>query len=451
MRMFLLFSVFCIAAPAMGQVDQDSSGAAVTTDGFADVAGDVNSGDQDSGEPVGGVSDNIEPGDNPMRPRVLLQTTLGDIVIELEGEAAPITSLNFIRYVEEGFYEGTIFHRVLKDHIIQGGRFDTEFKEKTKGLHEPIYTEWPNGLRNNKLSIAAARKNNFVNSATSQFIISLHNNADLDQPRDGAGYCVFGQIVAGEATLDRMEEVELENRADYRQHKPTSPVENIVIEKAQVVGDFDRDGLSELAARRQAAFESAEEQRLAQMNEEIDKFVAEYEKETGRTVETTTSGLRYAVIKEGDGETPVRGDRVDCDYIVSLLDGQTVFNSYDLDRSERPTLQFPLPQGWIEGLTMMKVGGKRMLIIPHTLAFKARGRGGIPPFSSITFEVELLGITRQADIPKKGQPDTLPARVESSNPLEVPVQKKPAEKKPAEEVQDDKKSDDDAPNDKSPE
>jgi len=441
-RTLLFCSVFWITAPGLAQMDQDTSGAAVTTDGFADAVSDTA-----SNETNGGISIDIEPSDDPMRPRVLFETTLGDIVIELEGEAAPITSMNFIRYVEEGFYEGTIFHRVLTDHIIQGGRFDTDLKEKTEGLREPIYNEWPNGLRNLRYTIAAARMNNFINSATSQFIISLHNNADLDQPRDGAAYCVFGKIVAGQETLARMEEAKLHVRPEYPQHKPTTPVENIVIENAQLIGDFDREGLAELAAKRQAALESAEQQRLAKMNEEIEEYVAEYQQRTGRTVETTTSGLRYAVIREGEGESPVRGDRVDCDYIVSLLDGTEVFNSYNLPRSERPTLQFPLPEGWIEGLTMMKVGGKRILIVPHTLAFKARGRAGaIPPYSSITFEVELLDITREADIPKKGDPDTLPARTESSNPFEVPIQKKSAEKK-----SDQANSNDESPNQNIPE
>ncbi len=138
---------------------------------------------------------------------VLMQTTLGDITIELDEAAAPKTVANFLRYVDEGFYTGTLFHRVISGFMIQGGGFDEAFSQKS--THEPIQNEAANGLKNKKYTIAMARTPE-IHSATAQFFINTVDNDFLDYraPNPSAfGYAVFGKVTAGFDTVDAIEAV----------------------------------------------------------------------------------------------------------------------------------------------------------------------------------------------------------------------------------------------------
>ncbi len=138
---------------------------------------------------------------------VLMQTTLGDITIELDASAAPKTVANFLRYVDEGFYAGTLFHRVISGFMIQGGGFDEAFVQKA--THEPIQNEAANGLKNKKYTIAMARTPE-IHSATAQFFINTVDNDFLDYraPNPSAfGYAVFGKVTAGFDTVDAIEAV----------------------------------------------------------------------------------------------------------------------------------------------------------------------------------------------------------------------------------------------------
>ena len=123
-------------------------------------------------------------------PQVEMKTNQGTIVLELDAAKAPVTVANFVQYAKEGFYNGTIFHRVINGFMIQGGGFEPGMKEKS--THSPIQNEAKNGLKNATGTIAMARTNN-PNSATAQFFINLVDNRMLDYPNpDGAGYAVFG-------------------------------------------------------------------------------------------------------------------------------------------------------------------------------------------------------------------------------------------------------------------
>ena len=129
---------------------------------------------------------------------VVIETTQGDIVVELNPEKAPDTVKNFLTYVNEGFYAGTIFHRVIRDFMIQGGGFDKNINQKE--TREPIQNESKNGLFNETYTIAMARTND-PHSATSQFFINLKDNYFLD---DGDGYCVFGKVTAGHRVVQKI-------------------------------------------------------------------------------------------------------------------------------------------------------------------------------------------------------------------------------------------------------
>jgi cyclophilin family peptidyl-prolyl cis-trans isomerase len=129
---------------------------------------------------------------------VVIKTTQGDIVVELNPEKAPNTVKNFLTYVNEGFYAGTIFHRVIRDFMIQGGGFDKNLNQKE--TREPIQNESKNGLFNETYTIAMARTND-PHSATSQFFINLKDNYFLD---DGDGYCVFGKVTSGHRVVQKI-------------------------------------------------------------------------------------------------------------------------------------------------------------------------------------------------------------------------------------------------------
>ncbi len=140
-------------------------------------------------------------------PRVLVQTSLGDMVLELNHKQAPVSAANFLRYVDEGFYDGTIFHRVIGNFMIQGGGYDTSYRRKS--THVEIRSEANNGLKNLRGSIAMARTGN-PHSATAQFFINVVDNSFLDHTAPtarGWGYTVFGRVVEGLEVMEQIRKV----------------------------------------------------------------------------------------------------------------------------------------------------------------------------------------------------------------------------------------------------
>ncbi len=161
-------------------------------------------------------------------PKVSLTTNKGIIVIELDDAKAPVSTQNFLTYVQEGFYEGTVFHRVIKGFMIQGGGMDADMHQK-RG-YSPIKNEADNGLKNDKYTVAMARTGE-IDSATSQFFINTGDNAFLNHGARDFGYAVFGKVVAGKRVVDMIEAV---NTGSKGMHSDV-PVESVVIEKAEVM------------------------------------------------------------------------------------------------------------------------------------------------------------------------------------------------------------------------
>jgi cyclophilin family peptidyl-prolyl cis-trans isomerase len=154
---------------------------------------------------------------------VIISTTKGDITVKLNPEKAPISTANFLKYVDERFYDDTIFHRVISDFMIQGGGFKADMKEKE--THAPIDNEAKNGLSNKRGTIAMARTN-VVNSATAQFFINTVDNQRLDYKSDANyGYAVFGEVTSGMDVVDKIREVRTTTKAG----NDDVPVENIII------------------------------------------------------------------------------------------------------------------------------------------------------------------------------------------------------------------------------
>ena len=162
-------------------------------------------------------------------PVVEIDTTQGAIRIELYPDAAPKTVANFLQYVKDGFYKGTIFHRVMDGFMVQGGGLTPDMKEKD--THPPVENEANNGLKNNKYTIAMAPRMD-PNSASAQFYVNVVDNNMLNYPgQDGFGYTVFGKVVDGTDTIDKIKAVETTTKGSYQ----NVPVKPIVIESATVV------------------------------------------------------------------------------------------------------------------------------------------------------------------------------------------------------------------------
>ncbi len=164
-------------------------------------------------------------------PTVEMQTSMGTIVIELDAEKAPLTVKNFLQYANDGFYNGTVFHRVIDGFMIQGGGFTKDMGEKPTGAQIP--NEAKNGLKNQRGAIAMARRAE-PHSATAQFFINHKDNEALDYPsRDGWGYAVFGKVTQGLDVVDKIAKVRTGNRGMFQD----VPVEPVVIQSVKVIPD----------------------------------------------------------------------------------------------------------------------------------------------------------------------------------------------------------------------
>jgi len=160
---------------------------------------------------------------------IKLTTNHGDIVIELDADKAPITCENFERYVRDGHFDGTLFHRVIKGFMIQGGGMTPDFSQKS--CREPIQNEANNGLKNLTGTIAMARTME-PHSASSQFFINVSDNDFLDYPgQDGWGYCVFGCVSEGMDVVNTIKGVATGSRQGHQD----VPIEDVVIERAEIV------------------------------------------------------------------------------------------------------------------------------------------------------------------------------------------------------------------------
>ena len=163
--------------------------------------------------------------------KVRLQTSMGDIVIELDTGKAPVTAENFLQYVRDGFYDNTIFHRVINGFMVQGGGFAPGMKEKS--TRAQIENEAANGLKNDAYTVAMARTSD-PHSATAQFFFNVVNNNFLNfraANADGYGYCVLGKVVEGRDVVDKIKIVATGNRGFHQD----VPAEDVVVKKAEIL------------------------------------------------------------------------------------------------------------------------------------------------------------------------------------------------------------------------
>lgn len=351
-----------------------------------------------------GKESKMEAGTRPVKadkadtlhPRVLMATTMGDIVLELDAEHAPISTWNFIRHVDYHHYEDTIFHRVVPNYLIQGGGY-TEDLARKRFPFEPIQNEWKNGLKHLRGTVAMARKLGAPDSARSEFFINVVDDPYLDKPQDdGAGFAVFGKVVEAMETVDRIAEVQVDvHPALAGGREATVPTIPIVINKVRMLGTVDEDKLEQLAKRAEEKLAAADEAAHAKRKKQMDALTKKYEKETGLSATVKPSGLRFIDLKKGDGPTPSQRDHVKVHYTGWLVDGTKFDSSHDRGEPYGFSLSGGVIEGWLEGVASMKVGGKRKLIIPPDLGYGAKGFGDIiPPDAPLIFDVELISITK---------------------------------------------------------
>ncbi len=379
---------------------------------------------------------------DPLHPRVKMVTTLGEFVLELDAEKAPVSVDNFLRYAQDGFYNGTVFHRIVHKEpgrsmidVIQGGGRTADMEKKEEGLRPPIKNEWQNGLKNKRGSISMARTHE-PDSATCQFFISTADNEMLDQPQGGAAYAVFGQVVEGMDVVDKIRNTELQQHPKFpKRWGAVTPAEAVVIQSVTLLDGLTYpdvaavtkpalDAAAKAVADAKAERARAEAETKAKAKAEAEPranafkaLLANGEDENGNKLQKSPTGLMYVVLKEGEGPTPkfvdekLRETTTPTDWLLENKDAQRLPDmavvevhytgwlmegtQFDSSRDRGRPATFPLHRvikGWFEGVSMMKVGGRRLLIVPPDLAYGSRGRPGIPPNSMLVFDVELLSI-----------------------------------------------------------
>lgn len=329
-------------------------------------------------------------------PRVKMKTSLGTIVLELDVENAPRTVSNFVTYVEKGFYDGTIFHRVLDRGLIQGGAFDPAMDRRTDGLRDGVKSESDNSLKNVRGTIAMFRVGGFRDSAKAEFFINLRDSPGLDDlHRDGAAYAVFGAVVEGLDTIDKIGAVPVGTHAKYASGRSkVVPIDPVVIKSMRMLSEFDHQRALSLAKAEDIRKEKAEEAAATEKGRALRERIAKVEAESGQKVVTTESGLRYIIMRPGTGAPPIESETVTIHYRGTFADG-TVFEDTLLTETAKPLTQkvTRFVSGLREGILAMREGGKRFFILPSELAYGTEGvPGNIQPDSTLVFEVELLAI-----------------------------------------------------------
>ena len=292
---------------------------------------------------------------------VRMNTSKGDLLLMLDPVAAPISVENFTRYAKEGGYDGTIFHRVMPGFMIQGGGFEPGLIKRE--TNPPIKNEWQNGLKNTRGTIAMARLGRQPDSATNQFFINVADNGFLDQPRDGAGYAVFGKVVAGDDVLDAIKGCETGHAHGVEGgHYDDVPVEDVIINEVKLVTPEQAEALAKGCRSSEGKWRERQVALAAEIkNEQAEKAAMSVQDVCASpatlpgdpvndaAVQQSDSGLAWFDLVEGTGDTPADASTtVRVHYTGWLVDG-TKFDS-SVDRGE--TIDFPLNRvipGWTEG------------------------------------------------------------------------------------------------------
>lgn len=327
------------------------------------------------------AQDTAKSADDPMHPRVRVETTVGAFVIELDGEQAPVTVLNFVQLVHDKHYKGTIFHRVIKGSIIQGGGYTPDMESKPLVREHPFDDRWHNNLKNTKGSVALIRGTGPHGSGSAEFYINMTDNKRLDDSKLGGLYSVFGRIVGGFDTVERLHNLPLGPHEKYAGgQSAVVPVTPVVIRSVELLSPFNPMRVQHAAYQARAL-----------QDEKAAALVKELESQTGNKAVKTESGVMYVDVVVGKGFSPQLFDTIEINYEGRLLSG----NVYETTFDTKPVLRelSKLIAGLQEGLLTMREGGRRTIVIPPHLGFGEGGVPGmIPPDSWLIFDIEYLAL-----------------------------------------------------------
>lgn len=340
---------------------------------------------------------NGEP--SSLHPRVRMETTLGPIVIELDGEKSPRTVSNFVSYVETHFFDGTIFHRVLEGGLIQGGAFDATMERRTDGLRDGVKCESNNGLLNERGTIAMYRASGFPDSAKAEFFINVRDSPNLDMlHRDGRAYTVFGAVVEGLDEIDKIAAVPVGTHAKYaRGRSQVVPTDPVVIKSMRMLSAFDHHRALTMADAEDMRLKKIVEDAVVAEKDALRDWIKSVEAQSGQEMVTADSGLGYIVMRAGHGAPPIESETVTVHYRGMLSDGSVFEETYRSETAEPLTQQVSrFISGLREGILGMNEGGKRFFVVPPELGFGVEGvPERIPPDSTLYYEVELLAIENE--------------------------------------------------------
>lgn len=310
-------------------------------------------------------------------PHVRLDTSMGEILVRMFVEEAPITTNNFMQYVVDGFYDGTIFHRVPANFVIQGGGFLPGL-QRQEPLRDPIVNEFSPDRPNVRGTIAMAKTAD-PDSATSQFFINTKDNPSLNDPENSGGFTVFGEVVEGLDVVDEIQAVETGSQTGPEGNPFNDvPVDDVIVVRATI----------------EEAPEEMDEPDDDGDDDGTDDGDDDEPDEPGEFI-SRESGLQYRDIVVGQGAIVQPDSTLRVLYEGRLDDenGEVFDSSSDPENPAQFSLT-GLIDGWQEGIgeIEMREGGTRQLIIPPDLAYGEAGQGDIPPNATLWFEIDVIEV-----------------------------------------------------------
>jgi len=318
--------------------------------------------------------------DDPLHPKIKIETTLGDMVFELDAQRAPGTVLYFMQNVFDKHYDGTVFHRVMKDTVIQAGTYTAKMVEKPKASRPPGKGMWNSPLTNKRGTIALLR-GSLSGGGVGEFFINVADNARLDEPRNKGLFAPFGKVVDGQEVIDRIRNVPVSTHPQYAAGKAdVVPVDPVIIKSIQVLGSFNA-----------AHIQSVVQEQIEARKHAVEIKIAELEQQTGRKIVTAESGIQYIDLRIGNGPPVLITDTVMFNYEGSLADGSVFESTFVSEPKVLPVSG--LIEGLREGILTINEGGSRFVIVPPELGYGEAGIPAIiPPDATLFYRIELLEI-----------------------------------------------------------